>query len=38
VPAAINHVWSMDFMHDQLADGCHIRLGLAYMDLHINIP
>ena len=21
VPAALNQVWSMDFMHDQLADG-----------------
>jgi putative transposase len=26
VPAAINEVWSMDFMHDQLADGRCIRL------------
>jgi putative transposase len=26
VPAAINDVWSMDFMHDQLADGRSIRL------------
>ncbi|MGE1001458.1 IS3 family transposase [Ralstonia pseudosolanacearum] len=26
VPAAINQVWSMDFMHDQLADGRSIRL------------
>lgn len=25
VPAAINEVWSMDFMHDQLADGRCIR-------------
>jgi putative transposase len=26
VPAAINQVWSMDFMHDQLADGRNFRL------------
>ncbi|MHB9137718.1 MAG: IS3 family transposase [Acidithiobacillus ferrooxidans] len=26
VPEAINQVWSMDFMHDQLADGRSIRL------------
>jgi len=26
VPTATNHVWSMDFMHDQLADGRSIRL------------
>lgn len=26
VPAAINHVWSMDFMHDQLSDGRSFRL------------
>jgi putative transposase len=26
VPAAINEVWSMDFMHDQLADGRCFRL------------
>jgi putative transposase len=26
VPAAINHVWSMDFMHDQLGDGRNFRL------------
>ncbi len=25
VPAAINEVWSMDFMHDQLIDGRHFR-------------
>jgi putative transposase len=25
-PERINHVWSMDFMHDQLADGRNIRL------------
>ncbi len=25
-PTRINHVWSMDFMHDQLADGRSIRL------------
>jgi putative transposase len=26
VPDAINQVWSMDFMHDQLSDGRSIRL------------
>jgi putative transposase len=26
VPAQINDTWSMDFMHDQLADGRSIRL------------
>ncbi|WP_123863484.1 IS3 family transposase [Burkholderia plantarii] len=26
VPCAVNEVWSMDFMHDQLADGRSIRL------------
>ncbi|MFT5642700.1 MAG: putative transposase [Janthinobacterium sp.] len=26
VPANINEMWSMDFMHDQLADGRSIRL------------
>jgi len=26
VPTTTNHVWSMDFMHDQLADGRSIRL------------
>lgn len=26
VPEAVNQVWSMDFMHDQLADGRSIRL------------
>ncbi len=26
MPTAINQVWSMDFMHDQLGDGCCIRL------------
>jgi putative transposase len=26
VPAAVNEVWSMDFMHDQLSDGRCIRL------------
>ncbi len=26
VPEAINQVWSMDFMHDQLSDGCSFRL------------
>ncbi len=25
VPATINQVWSMDFMHDQLADGQSFR-------------
>lgn len=33
VPTAINHVWSMDFMHDQLADGRSIRL-LNVIDDH----
>lgn len=26
VPASVNAVWSMDFMHDQLKDGRSIRL------------
>jgi PhoPQ-activated pathogenicity-related protein len=26
VPTAINQSWSMDFMHDELADGRSIRL------------
>ncbi len=26
VPASMNHVWSMDFMHDQLSDGRSVRL------------
>jgi putative transposase len=26
VPSAVNQVWSMDFMHDQLADGRNFRL------------
>jgi putative transposase len=26
VPVSVNAVWSMDFMHDQLKDGCSIRL------------
>jgi len=26
VPSCVNHVWSMDFMHDQLIDGRSIRL------------
>jgi len=26
VPTTINHVWSMDFMHDQWIDGRDIRL------------
>jgi putative transposase len=26
VPESINQCWSMDFMHDQLADGRSIRL------------
>ena len=26
VPAQMNEVWSMDFMHDQLSDGRSIRL------------
>lgn len=26
VPEAINHTWSMDFMHDQLSDGRNFRL------------
>jgi len=26
VPAQINETWSMDFMHDQMADGRSIRL------------
>ncbi len=26
VPRAVNQVWSMDFMHDQVADGRSIRL------------
>ena len=26
VPAGVNHCWSMDFMHDQLADGRSFRL------------
>ena len=26
VPDHCNEVWSMDFMHDQLEDGCSIRL------------
>ena len=26
IPETINHVWSMDFMHDQLADGRSFRL------------
>ncbi|QDQ88578.1 transposase family protein [Alcaligenaceae bacterium SJ-26] len=26
VPTAMNHAWSMDFMHDQLTDGRSIRL------------
>ena len=26
VPTSVNQVWSMDFMHDQLADGRSIRV------------
>jgi putative transposase len=26
VPEALNEVWSMDFMHDQLSDGRSVRL------------
>lgn len=26
VPTGVNQVWSMDFMHDQLADGRSIRV------------
>jgi putative transposase len=26
VPRALNEVWSMDFMHDQLSDGRGVRL------------
>jgi hypothetical protein len=26
LPTAINHSWSMDFMHEQLADGRGIRI------------
>ncbi|QBC44056.1 hypothetical protein C1H71_11295 [Iodobacter fluviatilis] len=26
MPAAKNETWSMDFMYDQLADGCSIHL------------
>lgn len=47
VPTAINQVWSMDFMHDQLADGRSIRLfnviddhnreGLA-IDVDFSLP
>jgi putative transposase len=47
VPAAINHCWSMDFMHDQLADGrsfCLFNLiddfnreALA-MDIDLSLP
>lgn len=47
VPEAINQTWSMDFMHDQLADGRSLRLlnilddfnrqGLA-MEVDISLP
>lgn len=47
VPEAINHCWSMDFMHDQLADGRRFRLfnliddfnreALA-MDIDLSLP
>ena len=47
VPEAINHCWSMDFMHDQLADGRSFRLfnviddfnreALA-MDIDLSLP
>ena len=32
VPASVNAVWSMDFMHDQLKDGRSIRLSQYYWD------
>jgi putative transposase len=34
VPTAINEVWSMDFMHDQLSDGRSIRLFNAIDDFN----
>lgn len=32
VPQSIHHVWSMDFMHDQLGDGCNFRLFIVLGD------
>ena len=47
VPPAINHCWSMDFMHDQLADGRSFRLfnviddfnrEAMAMDIDLSLP
>jgi putative transposase len=47
VPVAINHCWSMDFMHDQLADGRSFRLfnqtddfnrEALTMDIDLSLP
>ena len=47
VPEAINHCWSMDFMHDQLADGRSFRLfnliddfnrEALTMDIDLSLP
>lgn len=47
VPAAINHCWSMDFIHDQLANGRRFRLfnliddfnrEALTMDIDLSLP
>ena len=37
VPTEINQSWSMDFMHDQLADGRSIRLFNVIDDYNVSV-
>lgn len=38
VPSTVNQVWSMDFMHDPLADGCRGTTGKTWITCSVSRP